>query len=205
MTQKELKKLEYADALEKLLEELCENKVKFDEFSINVNLRFKELEEDKKWNWITKLDSYTNWASGNNFQYKYFSTNAYFNFVNQGHILNTEYLSIPKGNIANTYELFHNFNIELQNCENMIYRIDVSSNNNIERIKSIQECLLTYFYNKYSKEHLNGGFYSNYEKIYENLYVYFDFNKFLKKYQKKYKEQRQAEEENRKNIEWSGI
>ncbi|MDD3977862.1 MAG: hypothetical protein PHI15_06900 [Methanomicrobium sp.] len=123
-TQEEIKRLEYSDALKKLLIELGENKINLDQFATNVNIRFKELEEEKTWNWMPKQDSYTNWASNENFQYKYFATSAYFNFVNQGHILNTKYLSIPKGNIANIYESYFQFNTQLQKLENIIHNFD---------------------------------------------------------------------------------
>lgn len=231
-TQEEIKRLEYAVALKKLLIELGENKEKLYNFTQNVDKKFDELEGHKKWKWMPKQDSYTNWASGNNFQFKYFATNAYFNFVNRGHILNTKYLPIPKGQIANIYEIFFDFNIKLQHTENLInnfklsdyYFLEIHKNtkkfyykllkddilqkikakqdsveygtikwHNIERDicpfeteKDIQKFLKCQFYNYYTNDHINNGFYKNYQTVYDQLSQYFDFgNKSIREKEKK--------------------
>ncbi|WOF17060.1 hypothetical protein F1737_10410 [Methanoplanus sp. FWC-SCC4] len=234
-TQKEIKRLEYADALKKLLIEFGENKDCFERFTQIVNERFDELEKENKWNWMPKQDSYTNWANGNNFQYKYFSTNAYFNFVNQGHILNTKYLEIPKGQIANIYEIYFDFNIKLQHTENLIqnfsfpdyyyleiphdtkkfyYRLlkyEIPLKMNLKNIdcgefgnilwdittrdvcpfdneKEIIKFLKCQFYNHYANDHINSGFFKNYQAVHDQLAQYFDFeNEEIRKKEKEKK------------------
>ena len=174
-TQIEIKRLEYAVALKKLLIEIGENKDKLFEFNQRVDESFDEFEKEKKWKWIPKQNSYTNWASGNNFQYKYFATNAYFNFVNKGHILNTKYLQIPQGQIANIYEIFFDFNIKLQQTENLINNFEHNDHSQFKTEKDIQKYLKCEFYNNYINDHINNGFNENYQNVYNQLSQYFNF------------------------------
>lgn len=96
-TQEETKRLEYADALKKLVIEIGKNKQRFDEFESNVNMRCKEFEENKIWKWMPKQNSFTNWADGQNFQYKYFATNAYFHFCESRAYFKHQIFRNPQG------------------------------------------------------------------------------------------------------------
>ncbi|MBP2133399.1 hypothetical protein J2128_001353 [Methanomicrobium sp. W14] len=169
--QDEIKRLDYVNALKTLLKEIENNKNQLNKFIPIVNSRFDEYKLTKKWNWMPKQFSDTDWNEGNNFHYKYFSTTAYFYFVNLRYILLNQYFSIPKGAIANIYELSKDFNVNLQKIENLINNFDFYKERGIidsqlnaffvkvfgqaktfSKPEEIMEFLKTEFYNYYAQD-----------------------------------------------------
>ena len=197
----EIKRLEYADALKKLLIELGMNKDRLDNFISEIDVIFSKYESEKKWNWVKKYPSYTNWASGDNFQFKYFPSSAYFNFVNKGYILDDKYLKVPKGNIASVYESVQSFNTDLQKLENIYHKInwdavkDEHDNQKsfcvsfdfynitycFQNIDEINTFLKGDFINFYRYKHVNGGIDSNYTEVKNELIEYYDFEVKIRK------------------------
>jgi len=195
ITLKLMRDLEYDDALKKLLKEIGMNKERLDNFVLTIDDIFSTYKSEKKWNWIEKTESYTNWASGNNFQFEYFPSTAYFNFVNKGYILYNTSLKIPKRNIAAIYESFQSFNAHLQDLENKYHNINCDDtidehNNqknvcvsfdfhnkiiNFQNIDEIHKFLKCDFINFYRHEYVNKGIHSNYKVIKDKLIEYYDF------------------------------
>ena len=183
----EIERIQYLEGLNELISEMNYNFSKILEFPKNVEERYNKCKNGGEWKWLPKKVSYTNWADGQNFSYKYFPTNAYFNFINNGYILNKKYWAIPAGNIALFYSLCINFNIYTQNIENFHCKsIDVLCP--YIKSKDYQELL----YGNY----LNQGFIGEYTMILENLKEYKDidkdlikeYNKNMKNYEDIYKE-----------------
>lgn len=201
ITLKAMKNLEYDDSLKKLLKEIGMNKERLDNFVLNIDNIFSTYKSKKEWNWIDKTESYTNWASGNNFQFEYFPSTAYFNFVNKGYILYDTRLKIPKRNIASIYESFQSFNVHLQYLENKYHNFNwddtIDEHNtqknilvsfdfhnkiiNFQNIDDIHKFLKSNFINFYLCEYVNGGIKSNYEVIKNELIEYYDFEAEVRK------------------------
>jgi ABC-type arginine/histidine transport system permease subunit len=102
----EKERIQYLAGLNELISEMNYNCSKILEFPTNVEHKYTKYIKEGKLDWLPKKESYTNWADGNNFYYKYLPTNAYFNFINDGYILDKKYLIIPTGNIAKFWDQF---------------------------------------------------------------------------------------------------
>lgn len=183
----EKERLQYLAGLNELISEMNYNFSKILEFPKNVEERYNKCKNGGEWEWLPKKVSYTNWADGQNFSYKYFPTNAYFNFINNGYILNKKYWAIPAGNIALFYRLCIEFNINTQKIENLHCRsIDFLCT--FIKSEDYQDLL----YGNY----LNKGLIGEYRMILENLKEYNDidkdlieeYNKNMKNYEDIYKE-----------------
>lgn len=182
----EKERLQYLAGLNELISEMNYNYSQILEFPKNVEERYNKCKNGEEWEWLPKKASYTNWADGHNFSFKYFPTNAYFNFINNGYILNKKYWTIPAGNIALFYSLCIKFNIYTQKIENLHCK-------SIDRLCTFikSEDYQDYLYGN----GLNKGLIGEYKMILETLKEYKDidkdlieeYNKNLKNYEDIYK------------------
>lgn len=115
----EKERIQYSAGLNELISEMNYNCSKILGFPKNVEEKYNKYINEGKLDWLPKKESYTNWADGQNFYFKYLPTSAYFNFINNGYILDKKYLIIPTGNIAKYYDICIKFNIEIQVIENL--------------------------------------------------------------------------------------
>lgn len=164
----ENERLQYSSVLNELISEMNYNYSKILEFPKNVKEKSNKLKNQGELVWLPKKESYTNWADGNNFYFKYLPINAYFKFINNGHILDKKYLTIPTGNIAKFYDLCITFNNKIQSIENSDpYSID-----------SLCAFIKDDHYQVYLYgNNLNEGLIGEYKIIVENLEKYIDKNK----------------------------
>ena len=164
----ENERLQYSSVLNELISEMNYNYSKILEFPKNVKEKSNKLKNQGELVWLPKKESYTNWADGNNFYFKYLPTNAYFKFINNGHILDKKYLTIPTGNIAKFYDLCITFNNKIQSIENSDpYSID-----------SLCAFIKDEHYHVYLYGNdLNKGLIGEYKIIVKNLEKYIDKNK----------------------------
>jgi len=125
---KENARLQYADGLKKVIEEMQKNHLRVLDFPRKIEENCVNWENADEWRWIGKESSYTNWGDGENFHLKYLPTSAYFNFVNKGYILSKKYLEAPTERIAHFYQFCILFNKELQIIENLLRILPNSQN-----------------------------------------------------------------------------
>ena len=104
-------RLEYFRDVKALIQEMTENNNKIQDFPTKFREAYGKCDEITINRWIEKSPSYTNWGDGNNFHLKFLPTQAYFNFINKGHINQTEYFLFP----LNLSHLFINFALNLVN------------------------------------------------------------------------------------------
>jgi len=157
----EIQRMEYSAALNELIFEM--------NYNCSEILKFPKNVEDKT-GWVSKNVSYTNWADGNNFYYKYLPTNAYFNFVNKGYILDKIHFKIPSGNIAKFYDVCVKFNIHIQMIENQ----------DPKPIDPLRTFIKSKLYQEYLYGNdLNEGVIGEYKMILKSLEKYKDINKGL--------------------------
>ena len=188
----EKERLQYADGLTKLICEMNLNYRSILKFPQEVEKKYESKNEGEL-EWLSKKLSYTNWGDGENFHYKYLSTSAYFNFINNGYILNTKYLGIPSANIGNFYFQCFKFNIAIQTIENSIHM----SNNEVDKqekkpieftldgkkfkfdsVNNLCTFLKNDFCQYYScKNYLNQGLIGEYKITIRQLEKYIDINK----------------------------
>lgn len=164
----ENERLQYLSVLNELISEMNYNCSKILEFPKNVKEKSNEFKNHGKLMWLPKKESYTNWADGKNFYFKYLPTSAYFKFINNGYILDKKYMTIPTGNIAKFYDLCIKFSNEIQFIEN-------SGSDSIDSLCAFikNESYQVYLHGN----NLNEGLIGEYKIIVENLEKYIDKNK----------------------------
>lgn len=172
-----LQRAEYDNALYALKKEIRDNYQEFKKFPEEID-RVKKLWDEGKVGWSSKRDSFTNWGSDKygNFYLKYLPSNAYYNFINKGYILNTEYCEIHKMNLSYFYECCMQFSTELQQIEREINQF-IKNNSNLENQNVLQnyiEAKTRYlkceFYNAYrDKSPLNNGIEFSYQEVMKSL------------------------------------
>ena len=171
----EKERIQYSIDLNELISEMNYNCRKILELPENAKKKHDNYIKTKIIGWLPKMATYTNWANEQNFHFKYLPTNAYFNFINKGHILDKKYIEIPAGNIANFYDLCIKFNIFIQDVEN----------NDPESIGALPNFIKSKHYKNYLhgneayETYYHKGFIGEYEIILNILKEYEDINKNL--------------------------
>lgn len=113
-------RLQYFHAVRALLQEMRHNSEEIENFLPNFKAAYGNSENLFVQRWIAKTHSYTNWGDGENFHLKYLPSQAYFNFVNKGYIIQNEYLQFPSESISHFYQFCTEFSRDLQIMENYI-------------------------------------------------------------------------------------
>jgi len=175
-------RLEYFRDVKALIQEMTENNNKIQDFPTKFREAYGKCDEITINRWIEKSPSYTNWGDGNNFHLKFLPTQAYFNFINKGHINQTEYFSFPAESVASFYQFCIEFSKYTQILENAIRKMNKNPNEQIEftslrfpkiTFHSSQEIcsfLLETVYPYYSQRNdLNYGIILEYKKTIESI------------------------------------
>jgi hypothetical protein len=117
-----LQKTEYDIALYHLKNEIEENYKRFKAFPSLIDNEKLKWDDGKLEGWLPKNVSFTNWSDQNkgNFSFKYLPSNAYYNFINKGYILDVNYCKIDLTNLHYFYESCINFSTLWQQSENLI-------------------------------------------------------------------------------------
>jgi len=120
-----LQKTEYDIALYHLKNEIEENYKRFKAFPQLIDNEKVKWDDGKLEGWLPKNVSFTNWSDQNkgNFSFKYLPSNAYYNFINKGYILDVNYCKIDLTNLHYFYESCIQFSTLWQQFENVIHQI----------------------------------------------------------------------------------